>query len=107
MLWLEYKQQHSDSYNYSQYCHHLSLFLKHKDVVMHLKYSAGNVIMVDFAGKKMSYVVTNNAEVIDCEIFISILPNSGLIFYKAVHSQKMCDFIDCINAMLQFYILVN
>ncbi len=103
LLWLEYKGHHNDGYNYSQYCHHLSLFLKHKDVVMHLEYTAGDMIMIDFAGKKLSYVVTDSAEVIECEVFVAVLPYSGLVFCKAVHSQRTADFIDCINAMLLFY----
>ncbi len=103
LLWQEYKQQNGDGYNYSQYCHHLSLFLKHKDVVMHLEYTAGDMIMVDFTGKKMSYIVMDSAEVIDCEVFVAVLPYSGRIFCQAVHSQKTSDFIDCINAMFRFY----
>lgn len=103
LLWLEYKEQQSDGYNYSQYCHHLGMFLKKKDVVMHLYYDAGDMIMIDFAGKKISYVCADSGEVIECQVFISVLPHSGLIFCKAVHSQNTYDFIDCINAMLKFY----
>jgi transposase len=103
LLWLEYKQQHTDGYNYSQYCHHLSQFIKHKDVVMHLEYTAGDMMMIDFAGKKLSYVIMESGELIECEVFVAVLPYSGLIFCKAVHSQNTADFIDCINAMLKFY----
>ncbi len=103
LLWKQYKEQQPDGYNYSQYCHYLSLFLKKKDVVMHLHYDAGEMIMIDFAGKKMSYVYTDTGEIIECQVFISVLPHSGLIFCKAVHTQNTYDFIDCINAMLKFY----
>ena len=88
LLWLEYKEQHADGYNYSQYCYHFNIYLKHKDVVMHLQYEAGDMIMIDFAGKKLSYLVKHTRELIECHVFISILPYSGLIFCKAVHSQK-------------------
>lgn len=103
LLWLEYKEQHSDGYNYSQYCYHFNIYLKHKDVVMHLEYVAGDMIMIDFAGKKLSYLLDKSGEVTECHVFISILPYSGLIFCKAVHSQKTHDFVNCINAMLKFY----
>src|SRR3954451_2095998 len=103
LLWKEYKEQQPDGYNYSQYCHHLSVFLKKKDVVMHLHYEAGDMIMMDFAGKKMSYVCADSGEIIECQVFISVLPHSGLIFCKAVRSQNTYDFIDCINSMLKFY----
>jgi len=103
LLWQEYKEHQPDGYNYSQYCHHLSVFLKKKDVVMHLHYDAGDMIMMDFAGKKMSYVCADSGEIIECQVFISVLPHSGLIFCKAVRSQNTYDFIDCINSMLKFY----
>lgn len=29
LLWLEYKEQYADGYNYSQYCYYLNEFLRH------------------------------------------------------------------------------
>lgn len=103
MLWLEYKEQHPDGYTYSRYCHHFNIFLKHKDLSMHLEYEAGDMIMIDFAGKKLHYTHPDGGEVIEVEVFIAILPYSGLIFCKAVHTQRTADFVSCINAMLKFY----
>jgi transposase len=103
LLWIEYKEQYADGYNYSQYCHHFKNYLKHTDAVMHLEYEAGDMIMIDFTGKKLQYVDNDTGEVIECEVFVAVLPYSGLIFCKAVHSQKTADFITCINAMLKYY----
>jgi transposase len=103
LLWLEYKEQYADGYNYSQYCYYLHEFLRHKEVVMHLDHQAAETIMIDFAGKKLSYVDTASGEVVACQIFIAVLPHSGLIFCHAVHSQTTYDFISCINAMLKFF----
>ena len=103
LLWQEYILQHPDGYAYSHYCHHLNVFLKRKDVAMHLEYQPGDMMMVDFAGKKPYYVDVQTGELIKCEVFISILPYSGLIFCHAVHSQQTADFIACINAMLRYY----
>jgi len=103
LLWLEYKRLHDDGYNYSQYCYHFKEYLRHKEVVMHLEHKAAETVMIDFAGKKLSYVDRDSAEVIECYVFVAVLPHSGLIFCKAVHSQNTYDFIDCINGMLKFY----
>lgn len=103
ILWLEYKEQYPDGYNYSRYCYHLAIYLKNKEVVMHMEHKAAETIMIDFAGKKLSYTEPDGGEVIDCQVFIAVLPHSGLIFCKAVHSQNTYDFIDCINSMLRFY----
>ena len=102
-LWQEYIQQHPDGYAYSQYCHHLSEFLKNRDLSMHLEYQAGDMIMVDFAGKKQHYRGSDTGDRIECEVFVAILPFSGLIFCLAVASQRTADFICCINAMLRYY----
>ena len=103
LLWLEYKEQQPEGYNYSQYCYHLNEFLRHKEVVMHLDHKAGEMMMVDFAGKKLSYTDAHSGEVIECNVFIAVLPHSGLIFCKAVHTQNTYDFTNCINGMLKFY----
>ena len=103
LLWLEYKEQYPDGYNYSQYCYYLNEFLRHKEVVMHLEHTAGEKIMVDFAGKKRSYVDTDTGELIECHVFVAVLPHSGLIFCYAVHSQDTYDFLSCINEMLKFF----
>ena len=70
---------------------------------MHLEYNPADIIMVDFAGKKLHYVDVSTGEYIGCQVFIATLPFSGLIFCHAVHSQQTGDFANCINAMLRFY----
>jgi transposase len=103
LLWQEYLSQHPDGYSYSRYCHHLNQFLKNRDLSMHLEYQASDMMMIDFAGKKQHYIDPSTGEQIPCEVFVAILPFSGLIFCKAVHSQQTSDFTHSINAMLKFY----
>lgn len=103
LLWQEYIEKHPDGYVYSHYCHHLSEFLKNRDLSMHLEYQAGDMIMIDFAGKKQHYWDQTTGEQIKCEVFVAILPFSGLIFCLAVASQQIADFITCINSMLRYY----
>jgi transposase len=103
LLWQEYVQQHPDGYVYSHYCHHLNQYLKNKDLSMHLEYQAADMIMIDFAGKKLHYIDSDTGELVACHVFVSILPFSGLIFCYAVHSQQTHDFTLCINTMLRFY----
>lgn len=103
LLWQEYLARHPDGYSYSRYCYHLHQHLKQSDLSMHLEYDPGDVMMVDFAGKKQYHVDMQTGERIECEVFVAILPYSGLIFCQAVHSQQTADFIFCINAMLKYY----
>ena len=87
LLWREYIVQHPDGYSYSRYCHHLQQRLKNADLSMHLEYQPGDMMMIDFAGKKQSYVETQTCGQIECQVFAAVLPYSGLIFCQAVHSQ--------------------
>jgi transposase len=103
LLWQEYIALHPDGYSYSRYCYHLHQRLKNADLSMHLEYQPGDMIMVDFAGKKQSYVDTQTGEQIECQVFVAILPYSGLVYCQAVHSQQTADFITCINKMLKYY----
>jgi len=103
LLWSEYLLKHTGGYGYSQYCDQFKIYLKHKDVSMHLEFNRAEILMVDFAGKKQYYVDTSTGERIECEVFVAILPFSGLIFCAAVLSQKTHDFATCINNMLLFY----
>lgn len=103
LLWQEYLLQHPDGYVYSHYCYHLNTYLKKQDLAMHLEYNVGDLMMIDFAGKKMNYLDIDTGEIIACQVFVAILPFSGLIFCIAVHSQRTEDFIECINSMLLFY----
>ncbi len=102
LLWGEYKEQHPDGYAYSQYCEHLNRFLNKKDVVMHLEYNPGEEIMIDFAGKKFSYVDTTTGELIPCDVFVATLPYSGLIFCIALEHQKTADLLHGINELLRY-----
>ncbi|MEO5674008.1 MAG: IS21 family transposase [Chitinophagales bacterium] len=103
LLWTEYKQGQPEGYNYSQYCYHFNEFLRHKEVVMHIDHKAAETIMIDFAGKRPCYIDLQTGEQIRCQLFVSVLPHSGLIYCKAVDSQNTYDFTGCINTMLKFY----
>lgn len=70
---------------------------------MHLEYEAGDMIVIDFAGKKLRYIHPHGGEVIDVEVFIALVRYSSLICCKAVHTQQTADFMSCINAVLKFY----
>lgn len=41
-LWHEYRADHPEGYNYSQYCHHFRRWQGKQDVVMHFEHKAGD-----------------------------------------------------------------
>jgi transposase len=102
LLWMEYLQDNPDGYQYSQYCYLFGKYLKDTDPVFHWEYTPGEFTQLDYAGKKLSYVDKHTGEVIPCEVFIGVLPFSGLIFCDASPSQKTGDFACCVNEMVTY-----
>lgn len=103
LLWIEYKEQYPDGYNYSQYCYHFSEYLQSRDVVMHLEHRPAEEAMIDFAGYTPVYIDPETGEQVKCQLFIASLPFSGLVFCRIVHSQRISDFIRCVNEMMLYF----
>ncbi len=70
---------------------------------MVMEYNPAEVIEIDFAGQVLSYVAEETGEIIRCQVFIAVLPFSGMLFCRAVHTQQTADVVECINAMLKYF----
>ena len=103
ILWQEYMRDHADGYSYTQFCEHLNLYLKKKNVVMHFEHKAGEVMMIDFAGDKLSYVDRESGELTRCEVLVCVLPHSGFTYVVALPSQQQEDFCGGIADALRFF----
>ncbi len=57
LLWLEYKEQHPDGYQYSQFCKLYRRWRRQLDVVMRQEYRAGEKLLVDFPGRRIPATV--------------------------------------------------
>jgi len=102
LLWQEYRAEHSDGYGYSQFCEHLSRHVAQRDLTLALDHTPGEVLMVDFAGKKMEWVDRDSGEVHTCEVLVAVLPFSQYSFCIALPSQSLVDFIEGLNQSLLF-----
>jgi len=103
MLWGEYRLEHPDGYGYSQFCEHLRRQIVRRDLTLALEHNPGEVLMVDFAGKKMHWVDSHTGELHDCEVLIAVFPFSQYCFCIALPSQSLPDFIEGLNQALLFF----
>jgi transposase len=55
LLWEEYKEQHPEGIMYTQFCERYRKFKKNNNLTMHIEHTAGEEMMVDWAGQKMYY----------------------------------------------------
>ncbi len=101
LLWQEYAESTSDSYSYTQFCHHLNQYLTAQNPSMVLHHNAGDKLYIDFAGNKLSYVDRTTGEIIECQVFVACLPYSDYCFAIAVHSQAIEDFIYALSLCLK------
>ena len=103
MLWREYLILNPDGYLHSQFGHHYRGWLKRSNPSMHIQYKAGDKMLVDYAGAKLSIVDGITGEVTEVEVFVAILGASQLTYVQAIPSQQKTDFITCCENALHFF----
>lgn len=102
LLWTEYRQAYKGGYGYTQFCEHLRAYARQEDVVMHFEHKAGERLMIDFAGKEITYVDTQSGEIVSCPVFVAVLPFSGYSYAEALASQRQEDFIGGIAGAVEY-----
>ena len=103
LLWQEYKNVRDEHYGYSQFCHHYYHWRKEQRASMHMEHKAGDKLYVDFAGKKLAVTHPDTGEIIEHEVFVSVLGSSQLSYIEAVSSQTKADWIAANENALHFY----
>jgi transposase len=103
LLWEQYRKSNPDGYGYSQFCEHLKAYVARHDLTLALEHQPGEVMMVDFAGKKMHWIDESSGEVHDCEILVAVFPCTQYCFCIALPSQRLPDFIDGLNQSLLYF----
>jgi len=102
LLWQEYKQKVPGGYAYPQFCELLSREKKFSQASMHFQYEPGDMLLVDFAGDSLSYVVQQTGEVVSCPVLVCVLPYSGFSFVIALPDAKLPNVIKALNHCLAF-----
>ncbi len=97
VLWHKYKLHVDSPYGYTQFVFYLNKRLEKKDYSGILEHKSGAALQVDFTGKKLSYIDTTTGEEIAVEFFLAVLPHSQYAYGQVCHSQKVEDFLDCLN----------
>jgi len=102
LLWEEYcLESPSNAYKYSAFTEHYRRFLSKVDVTMRQRHKAGEVVYVDFAGKRIPYYKSDGS-IVFAEVFVGVLGASRYTFACACESQKLPDWLDAHNKMFRF-----
>ena len=103
LLWLEYKQDHPDGVQYSQFCHHYRQWRGHLDYVLRQEHIAGEKVFVDYAGQTVPVIDRTTGEVLEAEIFVGVLGASNYTYAEASWSQTLPEWIAAHVHMYAFF----
>lgn len=94
LLWVEYKEQHPDGYQYSQFCEYYRRWQRQLDVVLRHEHRAGKKLFVDFAGRRIPiYEPDRQRVVLEAEVFVAVLGASNFTYAEALPSQELPHWI--------------
>jgi transposase len=102
LVWQEYIKENPQGYSYTRFCELFQKWRKASEVTMHLEHKAGDKLFVDFAGEKLEIVDKETGEIIAVEVYAGILGASQLTYIEACFSQKIEDFLHCVENNLHY-----
>lgn len=93
LLWLEYKAEHPDGYEFSQFKLLLSRWQKASGRGLSFRqvHRAGEAVQVDYAGDTVTVIDAGIPRA--AQIFVACLPCSGLIYAEATWTQGQADWL--------------
>ena len=103
LLWLEYKAQHPDGYQYTQFCEHYRTWAATLEPALRQVHVAGERVFVDYAGPAMSVFEPLTGEERAAQVFVSALGASHLVYAEATWTQTLPDWIGAHVRMLEYY----
>ncbi len=103
LLWEEYRKEYASPYRYTRFCDLLKEAIRPSKATMHLTHNAAEMVMVDFAGDKMSYVNKATGELIACPVLLCVLPYSKYTFAMALPDATIPQVIKALNSCLQYF----
>ena len=101
-MWEQYRLTHEGGYGYTQFLEHYHRWNAKSTATLKLKHKAGECLLVDYAGDKLSWVDKQTGEIRDVDVFVACLPASGYTYVEASASQGKEDFIRSMRNCLNF-----
>ena len=93
LLWIEYKEENQQGYQYTQFCEKYREWEKLHRLSMRQNHTAGEKMFLDFSGLTVPYVDSQTGEVKKAEIFLAVLGASNYTFAYAVKNQTIPSWI--------------
>lgn len=93
LLWEEYREQHPNGYEYTQFRVHWARYNHSLNPSMRQIHIGGEKVFVDYSGLTMPLYDIKTGEITKAQIFVAVLSASGYTFVHASASQKQEEFV--------------
>jgi transposase len=93
LLWEEYKKEHPDGYQYSQYCYLYQQWNRKLPVTMRREHKGGDKLFVDYAGPSLSIYPPATGEEKSACLFVAVMGASSYTYAEATWSQELPHWI--------------
>ena len=103
LLWFEYKQDHPDGLQYSQFCHLYRDWRGGLDRVLRQEHRAGEKVFVDYAGQTVPVIDRTTGEIQEAEIFVGVLGASNFTYAEGCWGQTLPEWIDAHVHMYAYF----
>lgn len=103
LLWIEYKHQYLDGYQYSRFCELYRRWEATLDLSLRQEYRAGEKMFVDFAGKGIEVIDPLTGDIKEAEIFVAVLGASNYTYAEAMESQDIPSWITAHIHAFEYY----
>lgn len=101
-LWREYKEQHADGYQYSQFCQLYRAYRSKLDYSMRQDHKGGEKLFVDY-GEGLSLIDPQSGDLIKTELFVAVWGASTYTFAEASLTQQLPDWIGSHVRALEYF----
>ena len=102
LLWIEYRQELTGGYQYSQFCEIYRRWVRLLTPTMRQSHRAGEKLFVDFSGKRPSIVNPRTGESSPVELFVGVLGASSYTYAEALPSQQLPHWIAAHVRMFEY-----
>ncbi len=103
LLWLEYREDHTEGYGYSRYCDLYRAWEGRLSPTMRQRHEAGEAMFVDYAGATIDIIDPETGEVRPAQIFVATLGASNYTYVEATWTQSLEDWISSHVRALEFF----
>ena len=107
-LWMEYKGQHANGYQYTQFAEHYKRFVAEryptKALSMAVERIPGEKVYIDWAGDTPKLVLdVRTGQLLAVHLFVTTVGVSGLIYAEAFPNERIPSFCDGTSHAMEYY----